>query len=86
MKSGYCKANFRMWYHFNGYCQEFVYGGCAGNDNRFRSREECEFICQATKSTVTPCEPQPQPTGNVRYFKTRLGVQQCKAQGQVFCP
>ncbi|KAL7739598.1 hypothetical protein ACLKA6_002172 [Drosophila palustris] len=26
-------------------CVEFIYGGCGGNDNRFRSKEICETTC-----------------------------------------
>lgn len=26
-------------------CEEFSYGGCEGNDNRFSSRVECERTC-----------------------------------------
>ena len=37
-----------------GLCQPFYYGGCEGNDNRFKSNEECEAECMrpTTKPTV----------------------------------
>ncbi|XP_053959093.1 kunitz-like toxin PcKuz3 [Anastrepha ludens] len=27
-------------------CEEFIYGGCGGNDNRFETKRECEFSCR----------------------------------------
>lgn len=44
---GPCEAAFYRWYfNFNaGLCEEFVYGGCLGNGNRFLSRLECEQTC-----------------------------------------
>ncbi|XP_042331067.1 actinia tenebrosa protease inhibitors-like, partial [Sceloporus undulatus] len=34
-------------------CEKFVYGGCRGNENNFRTVEECQKKCQASKSKVT---------------------------------
>ena len=45
---GNCRAAFPM-YFFNkqsGACEEFIYGGCQGNDNRFKTKEECEQFCR----------------------------------------
>ncbi|XP_028669896.2 WAP, Kazal, immunoglobulin, Kunitz and NTR domain-containing protein [Erpetoichthys calabaricus] len=36
-------------------CQAFVYGGCQGNGNNFRSQEECEDNCPLPKGR--PCKP-----------------------------
>jgi len=44
---GPCQASFYRWY-FNsetGRCEEFSYGGCLGNGNRFISKLECEETC-----------------------------------------
>jgi len=44
---GPCQASFYRWF-FNsetGLCEEFAYGGCLGNENRFLSRQECEGTC-----------------------------------------
>ncbi len=44
---GPCQADFRHWY-FNTesrQCEEFTYGGCQGNANRFNSKSECERTC-----------------------------------------
>ena len=28
-------------------CERFVYGGCRGNGNRFRTRSQCQNTCQS---------------------------------------
>lgn len=35
-------------YYFNNdskKCEEFTYGGCKGNSNRFATKEDCEIKC-----------------------------------------
>ena len=46
--TGPCRAAFRRWY-FNkakGICERFIYGGCRGNANNFRTKQECEQKCK----------------------------------------
>uniref|UniRef100_T1JEZ8 Uncharacterized protein n=1 Tax=Strigamia maritima TaxID=126957 RepID=T1JEZ8_STRMM len=44
---GMCRASMRRWYfdQFSHRCEEFIFGGCDGNDNNFETREECEARC-----------------------------------------
>ncbi|XP_061190042.1 actinia tenebrosa protease inhibitors-like [Saccostrea echinata] len=46
-QSGNCLGFFPSWtYNSNtGRCQEFVYGGCGGNRNRFNTLMECRRVC-----------------------------------------
>jgi len=46
-KPGPCKAYFPRFYYDTKKksCQKFIYGGCQGNDNNFKSLEECERKC-----------------------------------------
>ena len=47
-QQGTCKAHFKLWY-FNKVtkkCEQFVYGGCQGNGNRFGSELECRQTCR----------------------------------------
>ena len=41
-----------MWHYDQKYkqCNSFEYGGCLGNANRFKGREECEQTCVQTDS------------------------------------
>nr|BAB83366.1 chymotrypsin inhibitor [Bombyx mori] len=44
---GPCGAYFKL-YSYNQEtkkCEEFIYGGCQGNDNRFNTLAECEQKC-----------------------------------------
>ncbi|CAO2596592.1 Tissue factor pathway inhibitor [Lemmus lemmus] len=44
---GPCKAMIKS-YFFNivtHKCEEFIYGGCRGNENRFDTLEECKKVC-----------------------------------------
>lgn len=46
---GPCKALFTA-YGFNtksNRCEEFTYGGCSGNENRFETLEACSKVCEA---------------------------------------
>lgn len=42
-----CMAFFKKWYYNSktGKCEEFVYGGCGGNENKFETKDECERAC-----------------------------------------
>ena len=61
---GPCQASFYRWY-FNsqtGLCEEFAYGGCLGNGNRFLSKLQCEETCDRLlvkepvgRNCCTPC-------------------------------
>ncbi|KAH3752850.1 hypothetical protein DPMN_187476 [Dreissena polymorpha] len=44
---GPCYASIPMWYHHDGVCRKFVYGGCLGNANRFKTEKMCKLICKA---------------------------------------
>ncbi|KAK2191742.1 hypothetical protein NP493_46g01054 [Ridgeia piscesae] len=53
--TGPCRASKRR-YHFDaatGKCNEFTYGGCNGNANRFLKLESCESACQQFASITT---------------------------------
>ena len=46
-EKGTCRASFKR-FHFNvdsGMCEEFLYGGCAGNANNFETKRDCEVMC-----------------------------------------
>jgi hypothetical protein len=45
--SGDCFGYHRNWFFDlkNDECRQFIYGGCAGNENNFYSKEQCEEKC-----------------------------------------
>uniref|UniRef100_A0A194AR89 Kunitz-type protease inhibitor 5 n=1 Tax=Micrurus tener TaxID=1114301 RepID=A0A194AR89_9SAUR len=45
--TGPCKAGIRAFYYNSvlRICQEFIYGGCKGNANKFKTINECRRTC-----------------------------------------
>ncbi|XP_077997206.1 carboxypeptidase inhibitor SmCI-like [Glandiceps talaboti] len=57
--TGPCRAYFPSWY-FNtqtAECEQFIYGGCNGNSNRFATEKECNNTCLNSKNDKS--EPKP---------------------------
>lgn len=48
---GSCRDFTVKWYYDTDYggCSRFWYGGCKGNDNRFKTQEECKEVCVQPK-------------------------------------
>lgn len=57
-KAGPCDAYFPRYYYDTekGSCQKFIYGGCKGNENNFKSLDECERKCN-TEPEEPECPP-----------------------------
>uniref|UniRef100_A0A6P7FF05 Inter-alpha-trypsin inhibitor heavy chain H3-like n=1 Tax=Diabrotica virgifera virgifera TaxID=50390 RepID=A0A6P7FF05_DIAVI len=47
ISSGGCNQQLLRWFYdeFEQTCVEYTYGGCLGNSNRFKSKEECLNLC-----------------------------------------
>jgi len=52
--SGTCRALIPSWYFDvqTGVCEQFLYDGCGGNENRFFSKDECREACVKDKESV----------------------------------
>ncbi|KAF8763264.1 Boophilin-H2 like protein [Argiope bruennichi] len=50
---GLCDAYMPRYYYneVEGRCKQFIYGGCGGNSNNFRSEEECNRACTDKQDT-----------------------------------
>lgn len=55
--AGSCEARFRNYYFDTDVqaCRPFYYGGCEGNENNFRSLEQCRQACEAGADLGSEC-------------------------------
>ncbi|XP_055958614.1 uncharacterized protein LOC126808776 isoform X1 [Patella vulgata] len=55
--SGMCFGYMPRWFFNkeNGRCEEFIFGGCGGNDNNFNTQEECCNSCGANGCKKDEC-------------------------------
>ncbi|XP_033628590.1 papilin-like [Asterias rubens] len=69
MEVGPCKASIESFFYNteSGECESFIYGGCHGNRNKFRTMEECNIKCSSMNKD--PCSLQ-QDRGNC--FETQV--------------
>ncbi|XP_061722019.1 papilin isoform X2 [Cydia pomonella] len=65
IEEGPCAGNFSRWGYneTTGRCEEFLWGGCEGNPNRFISEAACMLKCNPPGTKKPVCE-QPQDAGN----------------------
>lgn len=45
--AGQCEGYYPTWYYDyeRKQCAQFIYTGCLGNNNKFQTRDECEYLC-----------------------------------------
>ncbi|XP_051872416.1 tissue factor pathway inhibitor 2 isoform X2 [Pristis pectinata] len=69
---GPCKAiNPRYYYNDKTQkCEEFIYGGCMGNENNFLTKDDCIAHCGRTKNKRDVCS-EPADTGPCKAFFPR---------------
>ncbi|KAL3875221.1 hypothetical protein ACJMK2_038145 [Sinanodonta woodiana] len=57
-EEGTCKGYFPRWFYSraNDRCEQFIYGGCQGNDNNFDTKEACVARCpsRASSNVILP--------------------------------
>ena len=61
---GACDNYTIHWYYSSAdrRCAQFYYGGCGGNANRFRSRDECYGFCVGTTTALPTTTTTAVPT------------------------
>ena len=76
---GPCRGMFRRFY-FNketSQCEQFIYGGCDGNANRFGSIDDCQKACFSNNICSLPKDPGP-CRGMFRRFYFNKENSQCE--------
>lgn len=60
-ETGPCRGAFRrFWYDADaGACHLFIYGGCGGNENNFRTLGACRRVCVSRRMCRLPMKPGP---------------------------
>ncbi|TSN39344.1 Kunitz-type protease inhibitor 2 [Bagarius yarrelli] len=56
MQVGLCRASIPRYSYLNGKCKRFRYGGCGGNDNNYKTEEECMKTCTVK---IVPSKDKP---------------------------
>ncbi|KAM8716288.1 hypothetical protein ACLKA7_003212 [Drosophila subpalustris] len=81
-ETGRCFALFyRYAYNLDSQaCEEFVYGGCAGNSNNFDTKEQCEQICLGKSAPSTATAPTESAPESATEQATELTTEQQKPQ------
>ena len=56
-ETGKCRAYLPRYHHnaTSGQCEQFIYGGCGGNQNRFNTQHECETACKGKWLWILLC-------------------------------
>lgn len=72
--SGPCKGHFVRYFYntLNGHCDSFIYGGCLGNENRYKTSHECEKQCE-----TDPIVALAAPIVVEKSFIPRAGFEHC---------
>ena len=72
---GPCRGYFPRYFYNSktGECERFIYGGCKGNKNNFRKKEECYDVCGATiavdqRGSLVWCELVSRTIGDVAFL------------------
>lgn len=70
MEPGPCRMSLNRFYYNaqTDTCEEFKFGGCKGNDNKFGFKETCEAACKKSKTT-TPTTKSPSISGSTESSK-----------------
>ncbi|VUZ46680.1 unnamed protein product, partial [Hymenolepis diminuta] len=63
---GPCRAAQSRWFYDTSSrkCEEFIYGGCRGNENNFATKEACEAKCGENSPGRYPQAPQESPNND----------------------
>ncbi|KAK4325646.1 hypothetical protein Pmani_003739 [Petrolisthes manimaculis] len=70
LAKGMCRASFkRYFYNTTAHtCQEFIFGGCLGNDNNFANLDDCQEECHNADICSQPVEAGMCSGGEARWY------------------
>ncbi|XP_066984826.1 uncharacterized protein [Macrobrachium rosenbergii] len=70
LAKGMCRASFKRYFYNStaDQCQEFIFGGCLGNDNNFDDVDECRRDCQNPDICSQPVQAGVCTGGEARWY------------------
>ncbi|XP_014208177.1 spondin-1-like [Copidosoma floridanum] len=79
-EKGPCRGYFEHWAYDleQRTCVPFVYGGCRGNKNNFRTLEDCRKICDVIKESLVDGQPDGQSSEQVSRSSSRGNPVDCQ--------